>query len=60
VATGATISHHHGVGQWHAPWYEAEVGPHGRSLVEVAARHMDPDGILNPHVLLDPTDRLGT
>jgi len=58
VARGATLSHHHGVGQWHAPWYEAEAGRHGKALVEAAARHMDPTRILNPHVLLDAEDRL--
>jgi len=58
VDEGATLSHHHGIGQWHAPWYEQEVGPHGRRMVEAAVRHMDPEGVLNPHVLLDPDDRL--
>jgi hypothetical protein len=27
-------------------------------VIESAARRMDPDGVLNPHVLLDATDRL--
>ncbi len=58
VASGATLSHHHGIGQWHAPDYPDEVGRTGRDLVAAAARRMDPDGILNPHVLLDPTERL--
>ena len=58
VASGATISHHHGVGQWHAPWLGAEIGPLGRELLGAAAFVMDPAGILNPHVLLDSTDRL--
>lgn len=58
VATGATLSHHHGVGQWHAPWYRREVGDDGRRLVAAAARELDPAGVLNPHVLLDDADRL--
>lgn len=58
VACGATISHHHGVGQWHAPWLGAEIGEPGQQVLELAARRMDPEGLLNPHVLLDPTDRL--
>lgn len=58
VEAGATLSHHHGVGSYHAPWYEAEVGPLGRALVAQAARLLDPAGIVNPHVLLDPVDRL--
>ena len=58
LAGGGTLSHHHGVGIWHAPWYESEVGRDGLRLVENAAAAFDPTGILNPHVLLDPTDRL--
>lgn len=58
VGAGGTISHHHGVGAWHAPWLEAEIGTLGRALIADAARRMDPRGILNPQVLLDPTDRL--
>lgn len=58
VAAGATVSHHHGVGQWHAPWLEAELGRDGIALLSSAARTFDPDGVLNPHVLLDPVDRL--
>jgi len=58
VGTGGTISHHHGVGSWHAPWLEAEVGSSGRAIMKEASRTMDPGGILNPQVLLDPTDRL--
>jgi len=58
VDARVTLSHHHGVGQWHAPWFEREIGPMGRGVIEAAARHLDPDGVLNPHVLLDPSDRL--
>jgi alkyldihydroxyacetonephosphate synthase len=58
VAGGGTLSHHHGIGAWHAPWLEREVGPDGVRVLAAAARTLDPDGILNPHVLLDPTDRL--
>lgn len=55
---GATVSHHHGVGRWHAPWLEAEAGPVGLDLVRAVAARLDPSGILNPQVLLDPADRL--
>ncbi len=58
VASGATVSHHHGVGSWHAPWLEAEIGPLGRDILSVVAGRLDPRQILNPHVLVDPTDRL--
>lgn len=58
VDGGGTLSHHHGVGMWHAPWYAREVGGFGRRLVAAAAEVLDPKGVLNPHVLLDPADRL--
>lgn len=58
VARGATISHHHGVGSWHAPWLGHEVGDDGLRTLAAAASALDPAGILNPHVLLDPVDRL--
>jgi len=58
VAGGGTLSHHHGVGSWHAPWFKEEVGEVGVRVLSAAARTLDPTGILNPHVLLDPIDRL--
>ena len=58
VAGGGTLSHHHGVGAWHAPWLVREIGQTGVDLLRAAAARLDPTGILNPHVLLDPTDRL--
>jgi len=58
VAGGGTLSHHHGVGSWHAPWFADEVGPQGAQLVRAAAAALDPVGVMNPHVLLDPLDRL--
>ncbi len=58
VEAGAALSHHHGVGVWHAPWLVHETGEDGHRMLATAAGQMDPDGILNPTVLLDPTDRL--
>ena len=58
VSAGATLSHHHGVGQWHAPWLAGEIGDDGVGLIAAAARRLDSRGIMNPHVLLDPEDRL--
>jgi alkyldihydroxyacetonephosphate synthase len=60
LEAGGTLTHHHGVGLWHAPWLEREIGSTGRRLLEAAARAVDPEGILNPQVLLDPEDRLET
>lgn len=58
VSGGGTLSHHHGIGSWHAPWYEREVGCDGLRLLESAAAVLDPRATLNPQVLFDPTDRL--
>jgi alkyldihydroxyacetonephosphate synthase len=58
VAAGGTLTHHHGVGRWHAPWLEQEIGDTGLRILQAAAKTLDPTGILNPQVLLDPEDRL--
>jgi alkyldihydroxyacetonephosphate synthase len=58
VQGGGTLSHHHGVGAWHAPWLPREIGAEGIRLVRAAAATLDPAGVMNPGVLLDPTDRL--
>jgi alkyldihydroxyacetonephosphate synthase len=58
VAGRVTLSHHHGVGQWHAPWLAGEIGDTGWQLLAAAAQIADPDGVLNPHVLLNPHDNL--
>jgi len=52
LADGATISHHHGVGVDHAPYLLAEKGPLGMAALEAVVRTFDPDGIMNPGVLL--------
>lgn len=52
VAEGATISHHHGVGTDHAPYLAAEKGPLGMAALEAVVRTFDPEGMMNPGVLL--------
>jgi alkyldihydroxyacetonephosphate synthase len=52
VRTGATISHHHGVGRDHRPWYAQEIGPVGVSMLRAVKHAVDPAGILNPGILL--------
>jgi alkyldihydroxyacetonephosphate synthase len=48
----ATITHHHGVGTDLAPYLAAEKGPLGMAALEAVVRTFDPDGIMNPGVLL--------
>ena len=58
VSQRAALSHHHGVGVWHAPWLSQETGADGHRLLTTLAAEMDPSNTLNPGVLLDPLDRL--
>ena len=53
IATGgATITHHHGVGADHAAYLAAEKGPLGMAALESIVRTFDPEGIMNPGILL--------
>jgi len=51
IAAGATITHHHGVGSDHRPWYAEEVGELGIQALRAVKAALDPAGILNPGVL---------
>ncbi|ADV68758.1 FAD-binding oxidoreductase [Deinococcus maricopensis] len=53
VREGATISHQHGVGRDHAPYLPAEKGALGMSALHALTRTFDPDGLMNPGVLLE-------
>jgi len=48
VAAGGTITHHHGVGEDHLPWLEAEKGATGIALLKAVKRELDPAGVMNP------------
>lgn len=52
VGRGATISHHHGIGTDHAQYLAAEKGPLGMAALDAVVRAFDPEGIMNPGVLL--------
>ena len=53
VASGGTLSHHHGVGRDHAPWLEREIGTTGMRMLRAIKAELDPTGIMNPGALLD-------
>ena len=55
ASLGATITHHHGVGTDHVPWYEHETGELGVEALRSVKRTLDPAGILNPGVLIGAT-----
>jgi alkyldihydroxyacetonephosphate synthase len=54
---GGTITHHHSVGRDHRGGYEHESPPLYREALAAAKARLDPRGILNPGVLIDPLDR---
>lgn len=54
LAGGGTITHHHAVGRDHRPGYDRQrPEPFARAL-RAAKRELDPAGVLNPGVLIDP------
>jgi alkyldihydroxyacetonephosphate synthase len=51
-SVGATITHHHAVGTDHLPWLAEEVGKVGQTILRAIKRDLDPDGIMNPGVMI--------
>ena len=49
---GASITHHHAVGQDHKPWLAREIGPVGVRMLRALKSDLDPTGVLNPGVLI--------
>jgi alkyldihydroxyacetonephosphate synthase len=54
LAAGGTITHHHAVGRDHRPWYDRQRPEPFAAALRAAKRAVDPDGLLNPGVLIDP------
>jgi alkyldihydroxyacetonephosphate synthase len=50
----ATITHHHAVGRDHRPWYDTQRPEPFAHALRAAKQRVDPAGILNPGVLIDP------
>jgi alkyldihydroxyacetonephosphate synthase len=51
---GGTITHHHSVGRDHRPWYLREMPELFTAALQAAKAELDPNGIMNPGVLLPP------
>lgn len=51
---GGTITHHHAVGRDHRTWYDRQRPEPFAHALRAAKSALDPAGILNPGVLLDP------
>ena len=54
LAAGGTITHHHAVGRDHRPWYDDQRPPLFAAALQAAKHVLDPHGVLNPGVLIDP------
>jgi alkyldihydroxyacetonephosphate synthase len=54
IDAGGTITHHHAVGRDHRPWYDRQRPGPFADAVRAAKRELDPHGVLNPGVLVDP------
>jgi alkyldihydroxyacetonephosphate synthase len=54
LAAGGTITHHHAVGRDHRPWYDRQRPEPFAHALRAAKRELDPRGVLNPGVLVDP------
>jgi alkyldihydroxyacetonephosphate synthase len=54
IASGGTITHHHAVGRDHRPWYDRQRPDLFAAALRAAKRALDPQGLLNPGVLIDP------
>lgn len=54
MEAGGTITHHHAVGRQHRPWYDIERPDLFADALRAAKKALDPNGVLNPGVLIDP------
>jgi len=54
IKLGGTITHHHAVGRYHRPWYDRERPDLFAEALRAAKKSLDPGGIMNPGVLIDP------
>jgi alkyldihydroxyacetonephosphate synthase len=54
IKFGGTITHHHAVGRDHRPWYDRQRPQLFAAGLAAAKETLDPQGVLNPGVLIDP------
>jgi alkyldihydroxyacetonephosphate synthase len=55
LAAGGTITHHHAVGRDHRRWYDRQRPDPFAAALRAAKGAVDPAGMLNPGVLIDPS-----
>ena len=54
VRHGGTVTHHHAVGRDHRSGFDGQTCDLHRESLRAVKRTLDPDGVLNPGVLIDP------
>ena len=54
LTAGGTITHHHAIGRDHRPWYDRQRPDPFAAALRAAKHAVDPGGMLNPGVLIDP------
>jgi alkyldihydroxyacetonephosphate synthase len=54
IEAGGTITHHHAVGRDHRPWYDRQRPAPFAAALRASKAELDPHGVLNPGVLIDP------
>jgi len=54
IANDGTITHHHAVGRDHRPWYDQQRPALFAESLRAMKAALDPNGVLNPGVLIDP------
>ena len=54
ITEGGTITHHHAVGRDHRQWYDRQRPQPFAEALRAAKKAVDPSGIMNPGVLIDP------
>jgi len=54
IEAGGTITHHHAIGRDHRPWYDLQRPEPFAAALRGAKAAVDPRGIMNPGVLVDP------
>jgi len=46
--SGASMSHHHGIGKMFGPWLEGSLGRNEYAIIRALKNHFDPENIMNP------------
>jgi alkyldihydroxyacetonephosphate synthase len=46
--SGASMSHHHGIGKMFGPWLEGSIGKNEYAIFKALKKHFDPDNVMNP------------